>query len=189
MEKWLQPLLLFFLEKHLIPTVGSLLLVVVTRTIIPNDCWIAQKIGNVFLCVGSFCLYFLLIFGCCKLFRTRKRKNIAKRENDCLLDDKIEDVMTFFDHCSPNQQLLAYNLLAHKNKPQSVYSAVMLFGVDSPWFDLIDYTKSGNNGDLVKFKDDFYNLLVLIYSRYGKISHFGIEDAADEGTLERRQPL
>ena len=93
--------------------------------------------------------------------------------------------MTFFDHCSENQRLLAYNLLRHKNKPQSVYSAVMLFGVGSRWFDLIDCTNSGNNGDLVKFKDDFYSMLVYIHSRYGRISHFDMELSVTDKDTEK----
>ena len=189
MDKELLPLLQIFLGKNLVSTLSSIFLVIVTMIVIPKDCQIVKKIGSLYLCVCLFCLFFLLTLGICKLFKAIKRKSIAKQEADCLWGDKIEDIMTFFDHCSENQRLLAYDLLAHKNKPRLVYSAVMLFGVDSKWFDLIDYTRSSNNGDLVKFKDDFYNLLVLIYSRHGKISHFEIDVAADEGTLERRQTL
>lgn len=185
MEKFIDALKIFF-EKHLIPTVLSLVLAAAVYLAVPENNWIIAKItdaGFYLLCAG---VIFLVIQLVVYLHRTLSERRYYAKEHKKYQDrderEAMENLWSYVDELSENDRLILYSFIKNGNKtiekPGGWYSPESLLSNDRIVHCRTIYR--GNTPINQYILDDaFYNNLKYSYVKYGKICHF-VDNAKEE---------
>lgn len=171
-----------FFEKHLIPTILSLILGTIVLLLTPKDWWMLVELSKVW--------YWLFVCGCFFLFiqfilwvkdkwkKWRDNVYIKKEENEYQMRENeatIRKLWDYIDELSPeDRKYLAYFL---KNNNSAITVRQMYYFRFSSLFASEHVRKqvgSDENGNYVKYvlEENFYALLEFSAKKYGRISRF-----------------
>lgn len=160
------------LSKHLLTTLTAILVGIAAIIITPESYWVVQKAGFFLYFIGvtisSFLIIRLLNFSlqiASKQLQQRKKIRQFSYEMD-------EAIMTFFDKCDSKKRKLAYDLIASGNHPIQYRYFPWVLDWDEGWRAKLNYTKLANGTFLIKFKDDIFEQVLVVYTAHGRISHF-----------------
>ena len=200
MEKLLD-LLKLFLEKHLIPAVVSAAIALLITAYTPQETMLYMHLGQSLYILFLFCLTFAVV-----KFIIWMTKVIIKKINEAIdnkqeKENELEKLWDIIDDLSISEKRMITQFLNTKNTTvrgngqhwRSSYlyiSSELEFLIDStsvPRMDDVKNTennaqqKYGYNVDLYpdimyKLKEHYYNLLRYSYKKYGRISHFKMEE-------------
>jgi len=171
-----------FAEKHLIPTVISLVLGGIAYLVTPEDFWMLKKLSNVY--------YFLLISGCIFLFvqfliwlqehrymkKQSKRIRDAENENAKILyKENLEVLWDMVDEFLPEDREYLKQFVKSENKPivirgNRLYAFGRLLNSENV-HKQEGYDEKGSYTQYI-LEGRFYNALKTSYQLYGKISRF-----------------
>lgn len=170
-----------FLEKHLVPTIISVVAAIVALLVLPADDWMIEKIGKTLffsLVAGVVFLtiqFFVLLWKGIQHLKHRayifkEYKEMKVRENQ----ENLEKWLSFVDKLSPddremirqfirteNQPIIEYRHFYRAYNPNSIYET-----------NAIVTTENSDGSRLVKLDDRFYRTMKQIYEDRGSISHF-----------------
>lgn len=170
-----------FLEKHLVPTVISVVAAIVALLVLPTDYWMIEKFGKTlffFLVAGVVFLaiqvFVLLWKGIQHLkhraYISKEYKEMKIRENQ----EGLEEWLSFVDKLPPEDRELIRQFLRTNNKPiverRHVYRAYNPNSIHNT--NAIVTTENSDGSRLVKLDDRFYRTMKQIYEDRGSISHF-----------------
>lgn len=123
MEK-LAELLKVFLEKHLIPTVISIMFAIVCAALTPSNFIIIEKLGLFWQGILAFCVCFIFTQIIIAIFRCRNKKEKYKQSTSVhsqriKLDnmEALERLWTYVDGRSPSDKELLMTFIQTNNKP------------------------------------------------------------------------
>ena len=114
-------LLKVFIENHFLPTIGAIVLALVTILAIPSNNWMIAKIGDIWFKVLLFCCYFLLIKFITyvrktfpeKIAKTKyKKEQLIKQQ-----DEAAKSWQNVFDHLTAYELDLVKELVQKNNNP------------------------------------------------------------------------
>lgn len=168
-----------FLEKHLIPTVISVVAAIVVFLVLPADNWIIEKLGKswfLILITGIVFLLIQMLIAIVKGIRhlCYKADLVCQcREKDQKKGQEAEEKwLSFGDRLSPDDRALIIRLLENENEPEIEHGYVW-HSYDSIYnTNLLVKTKGHNGFTLYKLNDKAYRVLKSIYEQRGSISHF-----------------
>lgn len=136
-----------FIEKHLIPSVISIVGAILTLLIVSEDNWIIVKIGKLSAGILAFCICFLLIQfvikiinGIKKAFNNVSEFNYRMKQNEKEKQEAIENINEFVDRLSPEDKEILLNFIKNGNKILIAYDR-MGFG---SLYSLLDNTNIMN---------------------------------------------
>ncbi len=178
MEKIFEGLKVFF-EKHLIPTVFSLVLATVIFLYTPADNWIINKItdkGYFLFCAGVIFLFVQFIVYCHRVLpdkiyvvKTSRQYN-AKEEQE-----SMERLWSFIDKLNEEDRKILYDLLATGNKiierSGGWYATGSILSNENIVHCRMIY-RDGVPINQYLIDEGFYKSLQYSYKKYGKICHF-----------------
>ncbi|MCR5606181.1 MAG: hypothetical protein K6F69_05115 [Treponema sp.] len=182
MEKFIDVLKIFF-EKHLIPTVLSLVFSAVVYLVVPENNWIINKITDVgfyLLCAGIF---FLIIEFVVYFYRTLSERKCYAKEHKKYKDrderEAMEKLWSYIDELTESDRSILYSFIKNGNKTIEMserwYSPQLLLRNESIVHCRTIYRGSTPVNQYI-LDDDFYNNLKHSYMKYGKICHFADEE-------------
>lgn len=170
-----------FLEKHLVPTVISVVAAIVALLIFPADYWMIEKIGKklfFFLVAGVVFLIIQLLMFLGKGIQELKYKGYIKKEYRKIQQreniEGLEEWLSFVDKLPANERELILQFLHTDNKPivehRNVYRC---YNPDSIYnTNAIIKTENSDGSHLMKLDERFYRTMKRIYEDRGSISHF-----------------
>ena len=168
-----------FLEKHLIPTVISIVVAILTFLMLPDDNWAVEKLGKLWflmLVAGIVFLVIQMLVAIVKGVRYlcyKVNSACQCRENDQKRDQEAEEGwLSFGDKLSPDDRALIIHLLENGNEPEIEQGYVLHSYNSIHNTNLLVKTKSHNGYTLYKLDEKAYRTLKAIYDRRGTISHF-----------------
>lgn len=199
MMEYLVTLLNTIFEKHLIPGVLSVIVMILVLFLTPSDNGLILKLGNTFFLVLVFCIAFVVIQFI--IFLTNKfRLSGAKRRDSAVyvgrnVIEQLEQMWTYVDALSPLDRKLLDEFLNNDNKPYIENGSVYHSGDTLLTSNLVHRRrvhKEGNDRPIqyaandLKFamyegnsskteyvlKEDVFKLLKYSKDKYGRISHF-----------------
>ena len=200
MEKLLD-LLKLFLEKHLIPAAVSAAIALLITAYTPQETMLYMRLGQSLYILFLFCLTFAVV-----KFIIWMTKVIIKKINETInnkqeKENELEILWDIIDGLSISEKRMIMQFLNTKNTPvrenwiplEIYYSRIpskFELLVDSTSVPRMDDIKNiennaqqeyGYNADLCpdrmyKLKEHYYNLLRYSQKKYGRISHFKMEE-------------
>ena len=167
-----------FLEKHLVPTVISVVAAIVALLVLPTDYWMIEKIGKTlffFLVAGVVFLaiqVFVLLWK--GIQHLKHRAYISKEYKEMKVRENQEEWLSFADKLSPDDRELIRQFIRTENQPiverRHVYRAYNPNSIHET--NAIVTTENSDGSRLVKLDDRFYRTMKQIYEDRGSISHF-----------------
>lgn len=189
-----------FAEKHLIPSIISLVAGLVTVLVLPENNLMIKKLNKVGVGILAFAICFLVIeLIVFFVIKIRDRISLSKASKKYQIAREKEDIETLWenvDRLSPDERAILHKFLETNNKPikrasSHFYSYDSLFSSDWVVSTTVPFQfeneDEGNNiippnipphrfyddgATQYKLKDDFYEFLKYSKERYGKISNF-----------------
>lgn len=177
-------------EKHLIPTVLSLVLGTVALLITPDDFFVIRKLSNVWYCLFiSGCIFLGVEFivwvaGCVSGWKKRRREAKQEAMARKLREDALAgELWDYVDGLYERDRKYLYTFLKNGNNP--ILTPPVPLGDHRRL--LVDDTvrartrfyyneKSGRVERLLCLEENFYDELVKVKKLYGKISRFDKEN-------------
>jgi len=186
-----------FAEKHLIPSIISLIIGTVFYILTPDDFWVLTKLNEIwYLLLISGCI-FVLIHGIILCFHKVQelRYGLYHRNSISAMNkEAIEKLWTLVDEFDQEDRKLLLQFVNSGNAPYTVngnvhYSSGKLLGSQyvhriqgyksdksKPYtvkrFDPIEMMVSSDGYTQYVLVDAFYRVLKLSYEQYGQICHF-----------------
>lgn len=170
-----------FLEKHLMPTVISIVTAIIALLALPADYWMIEKIGKVLffaLIAGSVFIAIQFLVLLWKIIKHLKRnmsdskeyKEMKKLEHQ----EALEKWLSFGDRLPPEDRELVRQFLRTENKPiVEKRGSYRIYRDNSIYNTNAIVTTANIDGDrLIKLDDNFYRVMKQIYKDRGSISHF-----------------
>lgn len=112
-----------FIDKHLIPTIISVILAIGTLLIMPINHWIILKIGKNFFIVLAFCVYFLIVqflvkikSGINKVVLNIKNKNYTNKHYEEENRKVINSINEYVDSLIPQDKEILITFIKNNNK-------------------------------------------------------------------------
>lgn len=168
-----------FLEKHLIPTVISVVAAIVVFLVLPADNWIIEKLGKSWFLILAAGIVFLLIQMLIAIVKGIRhlcyKADLARqcRENDQKKCQEAEEKwLSFGDQLSPDDRALIIRLLENENEPEIEHGYIWHSNDSIYNTNLLVKTKGHDGFTLYKLNDKAYRALKAIYEQRGSISHF-----------------
>lgn len=188
-----------FIEKHLIPTIASVVLTVVSILLFPALSLIQNKTGLAIFWLFIFCCWFLLIHFAIWIVRKIKARILLVREHEERKREEITNVNSFFDNLTLDDKELITSFVLKENLPlrairYEVYDGSILgshrkmFNVtpspkgleDSSYWvspsSMMQYSSDSSfetdGSHLYKLKEAEYDALRTIYLKQGKLGNF-----------------
>ena len=170
-----------FVEKHLIPTVISVVTALVSLLVAPADYWMIVKLGKswfTILVAGVAFLAIQLLVFIARSIISARRKAVLKQEKQQKEEKRRQDSeerwLSLMDKQSPSERNLIVQLIEQENTPVIEKGGYAWHDRDSVYYDhkVIVKTESEHGGTLIKLADQAYLELSAIYARRGTISHF-----------------
>lgn len=168
-----------FLEKHLIPTVISIVSAIATLLFLPSKFWMIQKIGKYlffFLVAGVVFLIVQLVIALAKGIGQLRYKSYInteyhKHKNSEALEN-LDAWLSYVDGLPPEDRQLIVKFIQTGNQP-IVERGYRMYNPDSIHSsEYILKTQNADGSKLIKLNDRFYQLMKAIYEDRGSISHF-----------------
>ena len=200
MEKLLD-LLKLFLEKHLIPAAVSAAIALLITAYTPQETMLYMRLGQSLYILFLFCLTFAVVKFIIWMTKVIIKKINKAIDNKQEKENELEILWDIIDDLSISEKRMITQFLNTKNTPvrgngqpwRNSYlyiSSELEFLIDStsvPRMDDVKNTennaqqKYGYNVDLYpdimyKLKENYYKLLRYSYKKYGRISHFKMEE-------------
>ncbi len=172
-----------FAEKHLIPTVLSLLVGSIIYSTTPTDFWFLIKLTKFgFWLFASGCVFIIIQLLLCLKNRigSARYHNYLRRSNNEYnkreTQQALNQLWQFIDGFDQEDRDYLKKFVENKNKPIKIrgfrhYSYCKLFASDNIVNKQSGYDEMGSY-TMYKLKEDFYQLLNYSYETYGKISNF-----------------
>ena len=168
-----------FVEKHLVPTVISVVAAIIVLLILPSDYWMIEKIGKHLFFLGAAGVVFLAIqflivlekgIGHLRFKSFIRNENQKYRKQEA--DENLEAWLSFVDRLPPEDRELILQFIQTENKPirergYRTYNDESLHSTE-----YIIKMKNSDGSKLVRLDDRFYKLMKAIYENRGSISHF-----------------
>lgn len=170
-----------FLEKHLIPTVISVVVSIIVLIELPTEYWMITKVGRnlfflmiagvVFLCIQ---LIIHLWIGFQKLKHSIHSNNEYNKMKAKEMNENIEKWLTFVDNLAPNERDLILQFIHSNNAAITENAGVYRFYNSESIYstDFVVKTRKRDGSQMMKLNDQFYNIMKYIYEERGSISHF-----------------
>lgn len=168
-----------FLEKHLIPTVISVVAAIVAVLFLPNEYWMIQKIGKhlfFFLIAGLVFLAVQLIIAIFKGIGHLRHRAYINTEYDKIKQNEalenLEAWLSYVDELPPEDRKLIVQFIQTGNTPivERGYRMYNPSSIHSSQY--IIKTQNTDGSHLIKLDNRFYQLMKAIYEERGSISHF-----------------
>lgn len=189
-----------FIEKHLIPTISSVVLTVLTILLFPSLSAIQNKTGQVLFWFFVFCCWFLVIHFAIWFVKRIKSKLWLAEQNEKRIKEAIENINSFYDQLSKDEKAIILTFVQNKNLPLRVRQVetfdgilsnkMKIFSISSslsdakskegeywhlPAFQMLlsmGRTFEYDNFYFYKLKDDAYHDLKLAFDQQGKLGNF-----------------
>lgn len=170
-----------FLEKHLVPTVISVVAAIVALLVLPADYWMIEKIGKTlffFLVAGVVFLAIQLLMLAWKGIQNLKHRayinksyrEIKARENQ----EGLEEWLSFADKLPPDDREMILQFIRTGNQPiverRHVYRTYNPNSIHNT--NALITTENSDGSRSMKLDDRFYRTMKQIYEERGSISHF-----------------
>jgi predicted PurR-regulated permease PerM len=181
LEKTIIAILDFFkniVEKYLIPMVLAFVLAAVTYFKTRENNAFLDALGKEMCFMVYACVYFLLIElivtivkGIRKFIKTKENKISIKKANEKRQKDNLESLWKLIDNLEATEYGYVEKLINNSNTPLQI----RMSSYPSAYFENIIHTtrsRTKQGYDLIRLKDDIFNLLVYSKELCGKISHF-----------------
>ncbi|GEM_PF-6216668 len=188
-----------FIEKHLIPTLTSVVLTVVSILLFPALSLIQNKTGLALFWLFIFCCWFLIIHFTIWIVKTIKARIILIKQSEEQKEKEIAKVNVFYDDLTPSDKAIINSFLSKRNLPLRTFihdffddsilwtNNSIFYITPSPvgmeegtyWVlpnTATQYSSSSSfetdGSYLYKLKDAEYNELSFVYSKQGKLGNF-----------------
>ena len=168
-----------FVEKHLIPTVISIVAAILAFLMLPDNNWVVEKLGKSWFLIFIAGIVFLVIqmliaivkgvhHLCCKADLAHQcRENERKKGQEA-----EEKWLSFGDKLSPDDRALVIRLLENENDPE-IECGHVWHSPDSVYATNLLIKTEGHGGfTLYKLDEKAYQALKALYEQRGSISHF-----------------
>ncbi len=168
-----------FFEKHLIPTVISIVSAIVLLLVLPSNYWMIAKIGKTLFLVLATGICFLLvkliisIFGGIQNARYRTQNEARYQENmEKEAQEHLEEWLSFVDKLPPQDRDLIIQFINSGNKP-IIQRGYRCYSHNSIYETNAIITMENHDGSkTIKLDERFFNTMKAIYEQRGSISHF-----------------
>ena len=168
-----------FFEKHLIPTVISIVLAIVAFLLLPADSWVIAKLGKSWFLILAAGVVFLVtqtIIAMVKGVRhllykadlARQCRDIDRKKSQ----EAVEEWLSFVDKLSPDERALIIKFIENGNKPETEHGYVWHSHDSIHNTNLLIKMKGHDGFTLYKLDEKAYLALKTIYDQRGSISHF-----------------
>ena len=131
-------LLKIFIEKHLIPTMVSVVSVILTLLLLPEENWIINKIGKSLFITLIFCVYFLVIQLIVKIIKAIEEliskiseNNYYNKQKEKENNEAIQKINEFIDQLSPEDKKILISFVKNGNKILIDYERIRLNSYNS----------------------------------------------------------
>lgn len=171
-----------FVEKHLVPTIISVVAAILAFLFLPDDLsWVVEKLGrNWFLLLVAgvvFLLVELVIWffsGLCSKWHGVQNNAYYRRCEEKEAKEALEQWLTFVDKLSQEDRELIMTFIHTGNAPQIIPGNVhRCYNPDSIHAtNAIVSQKNRDGSTIFKLDDRFYRAMKAIYEDRGSISHF-----------------
>lgn len=186
-----------FAEKHLIPSIISLIMGTGFYLLTPEDFWVLNKLNEIwyFLLISGFVFILIqgMILGYCKV-RELRYGFYRRNRSSSMGKATLEKIWTIVDGFDQEDRKLLLQFIESENMPHTVngnvnFSSGKLLGSqyvhriqgykndndknqNIERFDPVKMMISSNSYTQYVLADEFYKLLKLSYDHYGQICHF-----------------
>jgi hypothetical protein len=187
------------IEKHLIPGVLSIIVMILLFYIIPSDNEMLIKLGNTLFLILLFCIAFVFIEFIIFIINRLKSFNEKRREETMYvgwnIKEQLEQMWKYVNGLSPADRKLLDEFIKSDNKPYIENGNIFHSGNTLLTSELVHKRRISKNSDEsqisytnndLKFamyegmnskteyvlKDEVYKLLKYSKEKYGRISHF-----------------
>ena len=168
-----------FFEKHLIPSVISIVSAIVAVLVLPTEYWMIEKIGKIWFLILVSGVVFLLVqlliiiskairHLCYKVDLERQCREIDIKKSQ----EAIEKWLSFVDKLSPDDRAQLIKFLENGNEPEIEHGYVWHSPESIYNTNLVIKMKGHDGFTLIKLDDNAYRALKAIYEQRGSISHF-----------------
>ena len=168
-----------FFEKHLFPTVISIVVAIAVFLILPADYWMIEKLGKTWflaLVAGVVFLIVQMLIAIAKGIRhlcyradlARQRREIDNKNGQ----EAVEKWLSFVDKLSPDDRALIIKFIENENEPEIEHGYVWHSSESIYNTNLVIKMKGHDGFTLIKLDENAYRALKAIYEQRGSISHF-----------------
>ena len=167
-----------FLEKHFIPTLVAIVLMVLALLLTPVDFWIYDKLGKAFYCLLCFALSFLLVSLVVYVVKKIKDSSKKRRAEAYEKERNIRNLWSRIDRLSQREYDLIIMFLKNKNQPKGIVTDRYSYGsiYDS---DLLIKSQIGIEEEpflgqvyMYQIAPKKYELMLYSIHKYQKICNF-----------------
>ena len=169
-----------FLNKHFIPTLISIAVVLIFRLLISENFWMIEKLGS----TGFEVLVFILCFLSIELViwmhgyqykRQEYRKYRESKKNEELEERKevLKEYRRLADQMGSKCRDIIIEFIETNNKPIDYVrwmSARDNFYINEDSF--FCKTRNANNQEIIKLTEEIYEVYSYIYKEYNRIGNF-----------------
>ncbi len=149
-----------FIEKHLIPTIVSVVLTVVSILLFPSLSLIQNKTGQALFWLFIFCCWFLVIHFL-KWFVGKIRVGSSRLERyERNATETSKAVHELYDRLSPEDKGILLNFIILKNKPLKVRDVDTHSGLLNEKREMFNITRASS--ELTAPNDEFWLLPILM---------------------------
>jgi len=171
-----------FVEKHLVPTVSSVVVAILAVLLLPDEyAWMIEKVGKnwfMLLIAGVVFLAVELVIWLFSKVRNGwygvQNKAYYKRQEAKESQEQLEQWLSFVDRLSADDRELIMTFIRTNNAPQvqraNVYRCYNPESIHAT--NAIVSQKNKDGSTTYKLDDRFYRTMKAIYEDRGSISHF-----------------
>lgn len=169
-----------FLEKQLMPTIISVVVMLSVNLFLPENSWMINKLGILQFRILIFGLMFILIklvvyIRDCFLEKSVIKKCEEKNKMEVLEKRKkeIKSFQELADQMTEKERKLIIELLENGNKAverfkYDAFCGVMVFNENRLFYK----STNGKGIEVIKLKENIYEIYSYIYKKYGRIGNF-----------------
>ena len=169
-----------FFEKHLIPTVISIVISILLLLVLPENNWMILKVGkNLFLMLVAgitFLLVKFVVFMFNSVLNTINKISLqkdAKRKKEERMHKNTEEWLSFVDALPQKERELIIDFIKSDNEAIEKHAAhTIYYGLHTIYQKCVAKTELRNGNVLIKLDEEFYQIMKAIYKKRGSISHF-----------------
>lgn len=169
-----------FLNKHFIPTLISIAVMLIVRLLISENFWMIEKLGSTNFEILVFILCFLSIeliiwvYGYhYKRQESRKYRESKKNEELESRNEVIKQYRRLADQMGPRCRDIIIEFIKTNNKPIDYVrwiGAHNNFCINEDSF--FCKTRNTNNQEIIKLTEEMYEVYSYIYKEYNRIGNF-----------------
>lgn len=171
-----------FIEKHLTPTLLSIVFACIAFVLTPDAFALKMKLGFTIYGIFLFCSSFVLIqFSILlkkkvvRFFYELEQKQYLMESQEADNKKAIEGIWSFVDQLDDNDYQALQTFINTNNQPIYYKGRVNYNHQKLISSDVVAKTRSNNlmlGHEMYRLKDDFFGALKYSQEKYGRISHF-----------------